>query len=145
MAHKIPDAPVNFHHHTPVQLRFNDFDMFGHANNGAYLQYCDIAKVAYFTQFLDEPFDPAAMGIVIASIHCEFYSQIVPSDNVEVLTAVESIGNSSLVLVQRLVSDNGTKVHADVRNVMVQFDIKTHQTKPIDDNWRSMINAYENQ
>ena len=51
--HPLNHRPADeFRHRTPVQTRFNDFDMFGHANNGAYLQYCDVAKLAYFGQFL---------------------------------------------------------------------------------------------
>ncbi|MDE6463745.1 MAG: acyl-CoA thioesterase [Muribaculaceae bacterium] len=143
MSYQIPNPGFEFRHRTAVQVRFNDFDMFGHANNGAYLQYCDVAKVAYFTQFLDGPFDPAAAGLVIASIHCEFIEQIVPSDDVEVLTAVASIGTSSLVLEQRVVSRGGRKVHATVRNVMVQFDPATRTPKPIDDDWRRRIGDFE--
>ncbi len=143
MPHNIPESDTVFRHRTAIQPRFNDFDMFGHANNGAYLQYCDVAKVAYFTQFLDKPFDPAAAGLVIASIHFEFLNQIVPTDTIEVLTAVQSIGNSSLVLEQRIVSRGGELVHATVRSVLVRFDPATHATCPIDAEWRRRLSAFE--
>lgn len=135
---------ITFRHHTPIQTRFNDFDMFGHANNGAYLQYCDVAKLAYFSQFLpDGHFDPTTTGLVIASIKCDFLHQIVPADSVEVLTAVTHIGNTSLVLEQRVVSGGGAIVHATVRNIMVQFDPAAGSTVPISDHWRHALAAYE--
>ena len=78
--HPLNHRPADeFRHRTPVQTRFNDFDMFGHANNGAYLQYCDVAKLAYFGQFLPEGFDPAASGLVIANINCDFIRQYPPT------------------------------------------------------------------
>lgn len=137
----IPD--ITFRHSTAIQTRFNDFDMFGHANNGAYLQYCDVAKLAYFSQFLEHPFDPTENGLVIASIKCDFISQIVPADKVEVLSAVAHIGNTSLILEQRVVSAGGTRLHATVRNVMVQFDPATATTVPISQQWRDRLSTYE--
>lgn len=143
MSHQLKELDFSFKHHTSIQPRFNDFDMFGHANNGAYLQYADVAKVAYFSQFLDGCFDPTVTGLVIASIHCEFVQQIVPSDNIEVLTAVGSIGNKSLTLEQRIVSKDGKTVHATISSVMVQFDPETRIPTPITDDWRKRISDYE--
>ncbi len=139
----IQPEEIEFRHHTAIQTRFNDFDMFGHANNGAYLQYCDVAKVAYFSQFMDGRFDPSRAGLVIASIKCDFLRQIVPSDTVEVLSAVTHIGNSSLVLEQRVVSGGGTIVHATVHNVMVQFDAHAQTTVPVSGHWRKILSEYE--
>lgn len=141
MQHELPD--INFKHAVAVQPRFNDFDMFRHANNGAYLQYCDVGKLAYFSQFTDNIFDPTENGLVIASIRCDFIEQIVPEDRVEVLTAVTHIGNTSLILEQRVVSDNRRKVHATVRNIMVQFDPATQSTVRISDTWRQRLCAFE--
>lgn len=139
------DLPeINFRHRTAIQTRFNDFDMFGHANNGAYLQYCDVAKLAYFSQFLEDGrFDPTTTGLVIASIRCDFIAQIVPTDTVEVLSAVTHIGNTSLILEQRVVSHGGQTVHAVVRNVMVQYDPSTKTTVPVSDHWRTLLAQYE--
>lgn len=135
---------IQFRHAVKIQTRFNDFDMFGHANNGAYLQYCDVAKLAYFSQFLDGGhFDPTSTGMVIASIKCDFIHQIVPSDEVEVLSAVTHIGNTSLVLEQRVVSNNRRQLHASVRNIMVQFDPSAQSTVPISELWRNRFIAFE--
>lgn len=142
--HPLNHRPADeFRHRTPVQTRFNDFDMFGHANNGAYLQYCDVAKLAYFGQFLPEGFDPAASGLVIANINCDFIRQIVPADKVEVLSAVTAIGESSLVLEQLVTSADVTTVHASVRSVMVQFDACTRRPCPISSEWRSKLAGFE--
>ncbi len=135
---------IPFRHHTSIQTRFNDFDMFGHANNGAYLQYCDVAKLQYFSQFLEGGhFDPRTTGLVIASIRCDFIRQIVPTDTVEVLSAVTHIGNTSLILEQRVVSGGGATVHAVVRNVMVQYDPSAGTTVPVSELWRKRLSDYE--
>ncbi len=137
---RVPEATVLFRHRTPIQKRFADIDMFGHVNNGAYLQYADTAKFAFFTELMDEPFDPAAIGLVIASIKCDFYAQTFMKDKIEVLTAVTHIGNTSLTLEQRIV-DADANVHAIVTSVMVQLDPATGIPTPISQAWRDKLQS----
>lgn len=143
MSRQIHDPGIEFKFRTPVQMRFSDFDMFGHANNTSYFQYCDLGKFQYFTHFLDHPFDPRENGLVIAGITAEFAHPLLPSDRAEVLTAVASIGTSSLTLEQRVVSDGGRKIHAAITTVLVQFDAATGQTAPISDDWRRRLGEFE--
>lgn len=135
---RVPQPTVPFRHRTKIQKRFADIDMFGHVNNGAYLQYADTAKFAFFTEKMDEPFNPAALGLVIASIKCDFYAQTFMNDEIEVLTAVTHIGHTSLTVEQRIVGAHGD-VHAIVTTVMVQFDPATGQPVPISDLWRNRL------
>lgn len=139
---RVPAATVEFRHRTAIQMRFGDIDMFGHVNNGAYLQYADTAKFAFFTELMDEPFNPAAVGLVIASIKCDYYAQTFMSDEIEVLTAVTHVGHTSLTVEQRIVAANeDDDVHAIVSTVMVQFDPATGQPMPITDKWRARLGA----
>lgn len=134
---------ITFHHAVAIQTRFNDFDRFGHANNGAYLQYFDVGKLAYFGQFSEGSFDPVAQELVIASIKLDFINQVLPGDSVEVLSAVTHIGNTSLVLEQRITSDNRKKIHATSTGTLVQYDPMTKTTIRISDLWRSRLTAFE--
>lgn len=126
-------------HRTAIQMRFNDIDMFGHLNNGAYFQYADLGKLRFFTDLMDEPFNPAATGLVIASIHCDFYVQTYMAQDIAVLTAVEALGTKSVTIEQRIVSGADDEVHAIVRSVLVQFNPSTGATAPIPDLWRERL------
>lgn len=138
----IPEAKYPFRHVTPVQIRFNDIDMFGHLNNTVYFEYADLAKMLYFNQFTDGRFTPDNIGLVVANVNATFYHPTHIDDTVTVLTAVLSIGESSLALEQRIVDDTG-QVKCIVSTIMVSFDPNTEKSAPVTDEWRSKISTYE--
>ena len=123
---------------TKIQPRFADYDMFGHLNNGAYLAYADLGKVEFFSRVLDEPFEPAKTGIVIAHIELDFLMQTLPSQTVEVHTRCTHVGTSSISIEQQIVDEKG-RAHAKISSVMVQLDTTTGASKPISDTMRNRL------
>lgn len=136
---RIPSADTSQWQRTSVQMRFGDIDMFGHVNNGAYFQYADLGKFRFFTELMEEPFDPTRNGLVIANINCNFYQQTFMSETVTVLTALVHLGNSSLTIEQRIMADAEEIPHAIIRSVLVQLDPQTGQSRPFDPIWRSRL------
>ncbi len=136
---RIPPADTSHWHRTSVQMRFSDIDMFGHVNNGAYFQYADLGKFRFFTELMDEPFDPTKNGLVIANINCNFYQQTFMSETVNVLTALVHLGNSSLTIEQRIIADDQEIPHAIIRSILVQLDPATGLSKPFDAIWRQRL------
>ncbi len=142
MSIQIPTPKYEFKHIMPIQMRFNDIDMLGHVNNAVYMEYFDLAKVDYFTQFTQGTFDPRKTGMVVASIHCDYYMPVLPGDKISVATAVDSMGTSSLRLEQRIIDQKGnTKCIATT--TMVNIDPATLRSTPITDKWRSDISEFE--
>lgn len=139
---RVPPQKFEYHHRTPIQLRFNDIDMLGHVNNAIYFQYADLSKVAYFGQFMPDGFDPRRVSLVIAHIDCDYFAPIRASDSIAVLTAVASISNSSLILEQRII-DKHEEVKAIVTTTMVNFDPSTGKPTPINEFWRKTLSEYE--
>lgn len=139
---KVPEPKYPFRYRTPVQIRFNDIDMFGHLNNSVYLQFCDLAKMQYFMQFMGGRFNPAELGLVVANINCDFYHPAYIHEDLHVLTAVVAIGESSLTMEQRVANDAG-EVKCIVRTVMVGFDMATASSVPVPDRWRHDISTFE--
>lgn len=139
---RIPAPQFEFRHRCGVQIRFNDIDMFGHLNNSVYLQFADYAKSRYFMQMMDGHFDPRRLGMVVANVNCNFYAPTFFEEKIEVLTGVETINNSSLVMEQRIVNDRGD-VKCIVRSVMVSFDPATGEAVPVTDQWRKDISDFE--
>lgn len=140
---RIPAPEFEFRHRQPVQLRFNDADMFGHINNTVYLQFFDLAKLEYFKCLMGWRIDWKAFGLVVANINCDFFEPSYLEEQLEVLTAVASLGNKSLVLEQRIVSVATGAVKAIARTTMVNFSLATGATEPISDDWRRRIADYE--
>ncbi|MDE6310695.1 MAG: acyl-CoA thioesterase [Muribaculaceae bacterium] len=143
-SHNAPEAPYEFHHFLPVQIRFNDIDVLGHLNNAIYLQFMDLGKTGYFRQFMDGGrFNWDTLGLVIANINIDFLAPSFIHEDLQVMTAVASIGNKSLVLDQRVASITTGEVKAVAKVTMVCYNTRTGSTETISDEWRHKISVYE--
>ncbi|MDE6453326.1 MAG: acyl-CoA thioesterase [Muribaculaceae bacterium] len=139
---RIPAPAFPFRHHKAVQLRFLDIDPMGHLNNAIYFQLMDTAKVDYFTA-LGAVFDGKTESLVIVNVNCSFYSPTYLSENVEVLTTVDHIGEKSLRLEQRVVNADNGDVKCICHTVMAGFNPATATSVVISDDWHRKISAYE--
>lgn len=131
---------ITFRHRIPVQLRFNDIDMFGHVNNAMYLQYFDMGKLAFFKQYMDGDFEHQPTVPVVVNINVDFHQPTLIDEHIFVETAMEHIGDTSLTLVQRIITDRGT-VKCSARTVMVNIDVATHQPATVSPAWREALLA----
>lgn len=134
---------INFRHCLPVQIRFNDIDMFGHLNNSVYIQFLDLGKYAYFRQFMSDTFGREPTAPVVANINCDFIEPTKIDERLEVLTAITDIADSSMTLDQRVVSTTG-RVKCSARTIMVNIDLSTGRPTTVSDTWRRRIDAYQN-
>jgi acyl-CoA thioester hydrolase len=141
---RIPVPPYEYRHRLPVQIRFNDIDILGHLNNVIYLQFMDLGKANYFRQFMDGGrFNWDTLGLVIANINIDYVAPAFIHEDLEVLTAVASIGHKSLVLDQRVVSITTGEVKAMAKVTMVCYNTRTGATEEISDEWRHKISIFE--
>lgn len=131
-----------FRHRLPLQIRFNDVDLFGHINNAIYVQFFDMGKLAYFKQFMGGGFEHEPSVPVVADLHCTFHEPAYIDNKLEVLTRIAKIGDTSLHLEQQIVDDKG-KIKCSATTVMVNIDAKTHTPVTVSDVWRRAITAYE--
>ena len=79
----------------------------------------------------------------MAHIDVDFIAPTYINDNIEVLTAVASISNKSLVLSQRVVEVTTGEVKCVANTVMVNFDPASNRSVPISDEWRKRLSDYE--
>lgn len=131
-----------FKHIIPIQLRSNDLDRFGHVNNAVYFTFYDLGKTNYIENICPNV-DWKKEAIVVVDIHVTFKEQILGTNNIEVQTAVTSIGSKSFELTQRVI-DSRTKVEKCIcKSVMVTYDLLAQKSKPIPTDWISAICMYE--
>ncbi|MBR5102702.1 MAG: acyl-CoA thioesterase [Muribaculaceae bacterium] len=128
---------------TPVQLRFNDIDMLGHVNNTIYFSFFDLAKSDYFNRVNNGVVEWDDVPIVIANINCDFIAPVTFDEQIEIKTAVESIGDKSFRLVQVLVNSTTGELKCLCRTVMVYFDTTTRIPISVPQQWRDSIAQYE--
>ena len=123
--------------HTPIQLRFADFDSFGHANNIAQQSYFDVGKAELFQELWRLTGAMKRIPAIIVSVQNDFFEQIRMGDSVEVVTRIDFIGEKSLTIVQSIMC--GQKECSRSRTVMVCFDSETQQSVPVPEEWREFV------
>lgn len=134
---------VEFHHRTPLQMRFNDIDMLGHLNNSIYLTFFDLAKTKYFAAVNGEPVDISKMGLVIVNINANFCAPTFFNEEVEAETAVSHIGNKSLTMEQRIVRVKDRQVKCACTTILAGFDLKTGTSIPVAEEWVEKLERFE--
>lgn len=122
---------------TPVQMRFADVDSFGHVNNIAQQSYFDVGKTEFFQELWRLTGALRRIPAIMVSLQTDFLSQIRMGEMVEVETRIESIGEKSLTLSQRILC--GERECSRSRTVMVCFDTETQQSIPVPAEWRKFI------
>lgn len=132
-----------FNLRTPVQVRFTDIDMLGHLNNNVYLQFMDLAKVEYFTKCNGGKLELGDINLVVANINVNFFAMTLLGEELEVLTRVESVGNKSLVLHQKVVEQHTGEVKCEGHTVMVCVELSTGQAIPVESRWRTCFAKFE--
>lgn len=132
-----------FHCATAVQLRFNDLDTLGHVNNSVYFQLFDLGKTDYFNRVNGAPLDWQRVTIMLVNVNCDFVEQTRFDEPLEVVTRMDSIGNSSLTLLQLLRNSDTGAVKCVCRSVSVHLDLDSAMPARVPDRWREAIARFE--
>ncbi|MDR0962314.1 MAG: acyl-CoA thioesterase [Mediterranea sp.] len=134
--------PIVYHHTLPIQIRFNDVDKFGHVNNTVYFSFYDLGKTEYFATVYPHV-DWEKNGIVVVHIDVDFLEQIYSTDHIAVQTAVTEIGTKSFRLAQQVIDTRTGVVKCVCNSVMVAFDLESHTSIALDNEWVEAINHFE--
>ena len=126
-------------HTTEVQVRYADTDAMGHVNNATYVTYLELARSTYY----DDVIGPFREGVetVVATLEIEYQREIELADRVTVATRATSLGESSLTFEYELYANDDRAAAAET--VVVAVDTETGTSRPLPDEWRTSISAYE--
>lgn len=122
-----------------VDVRFRDLDAMGHVNNAVYATYLEQARVVYFEEVLEVPL--YEIQSVLATLELEFRRPVTLDDDVSVAVRVPELGESSVPMEYEVRADGD--VAAVGETVQVVVDEETGESKPIPDEWREKIAAFE--
>lgn len=109
--------------------RFSETDAFGHINNTVLNVWFEAARSCFFDIFYDENENLQTINLILARTEVDFVAQVFYGQEVEVTTAIESIGNSSFVVAHK--AYQGGKLVAQGKAVQVYFDHNTQRSTPL--------------
>lgn len=135
--------PFRFSH--PIRVRYSEIDGQKVVFNAHYLTYVDVATVEYFRHVVGPNFlqlaEEGYFDIALAKITLEFKQPARLDDVIDVHCRVVRLGNSSMHFEYLITRDEEILVRAEA--VQVSFDGKTGKSKPIPDDIRAKITAFE--
>ena len=134
---------INFKHSLPIQIRFNDLDVFSHVNNAVIQEYFDLGRLHYLQKVLEGELKTGNNTLVVASIKTDFMEPIFLEDSIVVKTSVFQIGNKSLQMIQQLYDMFSDTVKAECKSVMVAFNKTTQESTEFPVWWKENIISVE--
>ena len=128
-----------FYH--PIQVRYSDMDMLGHANNAVYLTYLELARLEYFRA--TEIRSRANTALVLAHATMDFKVPLTPE--VEPLAHLRTvkIGRTSLTMNNMITDREKDRQFYTASLVLVAIDTHTGRPVAIPDAEKQKIIAYE--
>jgi acyl-CoA thioester hydrolase len=130
---------AEFSYTQDVPVRFQDLDAVGHVNNAVYATYLEEVRISYTEEVLEVQTDES--GLVIAHLELDYRRPITEDDQVTVALRTGELGTSSIPMEYEIRA--GDDVVATAETVMVTIDYDTGETRPMPEEWRERIRAYE--
>lgn len=145
--HCHPPKPItlSFTHSSPVYIRFNDIDAFGHVNNAVYLTYVEQARVHYFNEIVGWEWDWSKDGIILAKAEIDYLQPVTFRDDIRIRTRCARIGTKSMDIEYQIVKihEGNEILMATANTVVVAYDYETKKTIPVPEAWKAAISRYE--
>lgn len=122
---------------TSIDLRFADFDLYGHVNSVTYFSYLETARVKIFYDLFEE-FTRQGVLLLVRKAECDYLLPILPDlERIAVTMQIARLGTTSFTLGYRLHDQKGT-TYATAQTLMVAFDSQTQQPIAVPEQIRAM-------
>lgn len=125
-------------------VQWGEQDSFGHVNNTVHFRWLETSRIAYAirTGMMDDH-ETEGIGMILASVACDYRRQLRFPDVVHVGARVVRIGRTSLTMEHKIISQNLEALAAEGRATLVVFDYKANAPRPVPDSVRRAIEALE--
>lgn len=124
----------------PIALRWRDLDAFNHVNNSNFLTYLEEARIRWFDS-LGEEWVNQQVAPLLAAVQINYRQPIPYPAGVVVELFAERVGNTSVTLGHRIMSEDGAILYADGHVVMVWIDRASGRPTPLPDSVRRASSA----
>lgn len=133
-----------FTYYYPITIRYSDLDPQEHVNNAVYLSYLESARLGYYKEVgIWDAEKGIKTGMVVARIEIDYLAPITLGQSIQVGLRVERMGNKSLTFAFLIESVSSGKALARGISVMVAYDNQTERSIPLPEDWRRLINLFE--
>jgi acyl-CoA thioester hydrolase len=126
---------------TTVTLRFGDTDKLGHVNNAVFATLLESGRIELMHDS-DGWFEGPGRYWVIANLNIDFRAEMFYPGSIDVGSAIESFGNSSMKIRQALFQ--GERCCATSHSTVVLIDAMAKKGTPIDAELRKKIERAAN-
>jgi acyl-CoA thioester hydrolase len=135
----------NFHHTTPIQIRFKDVDKQGHVNNANHHTYVETARINYFADVLGRKIDWDENGLLLARVEMDYKEPVFLEEDIRVYSRVIRLGNKSFEMESIIAkhSDDSRRICAVAKSVVVCYNYNIKQTIEVPSHWREKFKAFE--
>jgi acyl-CoA thioester hydrolase len=124
-----------------VDIRFADIDAMGHVNNAVYFSYFEQARIHFFREMIGREWDWDEHGMIVARNEVDYLRPVYFRDNLFIHIGCSHLGNKSFTLTYTVIRPRpeGEEVVASGASVLVCFNHRDGQTRPIPESWRSAL------
>lgn len=130
----------SFRFDVELPVRYRDLDTLGHVNNAVYGTYLEQARIRYFDQVLELPFE--AREMVLAHVDVDFRRPITLEDGtVRIACSVTDLGESSIEMAYRVYAGEASEPAATAESVQVAWD--GDGSRPLPEEWRRQFLSFE--
>jgi acyl-CoA thioester hydrolase len=115
----------------PLDLRWRDLDALNHVNNANFMTYVEEARIRWFESAGDDWLS-GARAPLLAAVQMNYRIPIPYPGQVFIELMTERVGNTSLTLSHRIVSEGGS-LYADGHSVLVWIEVASGRPVPLPD------------
>jgi acyl-CoA thioester hydrolase len=124
-----------------IRPRVSETDMLGHINNVALMAWFEEGRSYMVREALGKP--PRLPPFVLARMETDFRDQIFFGEEARVSSEVERLGNTSVIIRQRITQAG--RLCAEARCVLVHFDHGTQRPSPLPAEFRISLARFHSE
>ena len=122
--------------------RFRDTDAMGHINNAVYVTYLEVARQEYWRAF-SGAVDYRQVPFILAHVTCDFRSEALMNEALEIGIRCEWIGNKSFAFGYEIREQASARRVVEATSVQVCYDYARKRSIPVPDDLRRQLEAFE--
>jgi acyl-CoA thioester hydrolase len=127
-------------HEKTIELRWRDFDAFGHVNNSVYLDYLEEVRDEWLEEALGK--QGSSWDFVLVRVAIDFRQELLVDRDKSVLVScrLDRVGRSS-VHTREEVRRSGGELAAEAEAVLVARDRGASRSRPLSEQEREALSA----
>ncbi len=135
-------AEKNKHSIIKLRLDWSELDSFQHINNVSFFKYIQSARVNFWEVFgINKTHRESNIGPMLASAKCDFITPLFFPGEIEIITTIKFIKNSSFGFVHEIFNEK-KEIVAIAEDVMVLYDFNNNKSVALGADLRQAMESY---